>query len=152
MTSTSRSAVALRDSLSLSLSVRLASADGRKIRPKHSPVPRYLVGGLSALREGKDAISLRDRPRALPRCPAVPSVPRPPPRQVLSLGVPSVASGRYINPPPPARGSLLPRARFVSSGRCCSPPLASIPLAVPSMIASISSVLLRDPRGGGTDV
>jgi len=34
--------------LSLSLSVRLSSADGRKIRLKHSPVPRYLVGGLSA--------------------------------------------------------------------------------------------------------
>ena len=38
------------------------------------------MGALSALHEGKDAISLRDRPRALPRCPAVPSVGPSPPR------------------------------------------------------------------------
>ena len=44
----------------------------------------------------------------------------------------------------PARGSFPPAVVV--------PPLASIPLAVPSMIASMSSVLLRDLRGGGTDV
>ena len=148
MTSTSRSAVALRDSLSLSLRPPLL---GRRQEDSSKTFSGPKIQDISW---GVSPRSARERTRSRSEIGLAPSHAAPPcPRSLAPPRGRFFPSACRPSPPavilfPPPRVVRFLRPSSVPPPRAVPPPFASIPLVISSLIASISSVLLRESHGG----